>query len=210
MEDQIYERYVQIKIDRSATRKLCPFEVQKFFKEELDLLEDDVQAEKGYIVEVKSVHQFRTVMQLKSIFEIPCAAVEDSPAVRMYNSARGLVYINEYDITDTAKFEEGLKRDYNICSVKATFWIKAKNVNASAFLITFAQSQLSSYIKMPGERPCIQIYPQRVKPLFCTKCLEYTHTEKRCRNSERCRLCAEAHKSTECGQRVPKWYHCGE
>ena len=49
-----------------------------------------------------------------------------------------------------------------------------------------------------------------MKPLFCIKCQEYTHTEKRCRNSERCRLCAGPHKSTECKEKVPKCYHCGE
>ena len=115
VEDQRYERYIQIKSDRDATRTICPFEVQKCLNNELDLLEEDVQAvREGYTVKAKSEQQFRKVMQLKAILGIPCAAAEDSPAVGMYNSARGLVYINEYDVTDTAGFEEGLKRNSRI------------------------------------------------------------------------------------------------
>ena len=99
------------------------------------------------------------------IQDIECEVTDEGPALRMYNSTKGLIYVNEYDITRYDSFEEGLKRKYNVSDANQVTLIQPKNTN-TPFLTTFAQSKLPKQIKIPGERTSTPIYPYNPKPLL--------------------------------------------
>ena len=132
------------------------------------------------------------------MFDIPCEVTDTSSMLARYNSSNGLIYVNDYDVTNTPSFEEGLKRHYNICKVTPATWIKTKNIDSTPCLMTFAQSSLPTQIQIPGEQSLTQVYRYGPRPLFCLQCLAYAHTNNRCNNAVRFRMCGSSDKSTEC------------
>ena len=209
LENQQYERYMHVKISRDETRKICPFVIEKFFNSKFGINKKEVTSIRdGYILKATTAQQVDQISKITNVYDIPCEVTDNSSMLARYNSSKGLIYVNDYDVTNTTSFEEGLKRQYNICQVTPATWIKTKNINSTPFLITFAQSTLPTQIHIPGEQSATQVYRYRPRPLFCLQCLEYGHTNKRCNNAVRCRMCGGTHKSTECEQRTPSCHHC--
>ena len=109
-------------------------------------------------------------------------------------------------------FQEGLQKKYNITEVVQAFWIQPKNsilTDLTPYLITFSQSQTPATIYVSGERP-VKVRPYLQRPLFCSKCLEHTHSAKRCQNPGRCIRCGEDYQIAECENATLTCYHCNE
>ena len=62
------------------------------------------------------------------------------------NNITGLISYKDFDITDLDKFVEGLQQEYNVASVKRADFVKAKNSEAHAFLVTFRKDYLPDSI----------------------------------------------------------------
>ena len=86
------------------------------------------------IVEVHNGEQSEKILALENVCHTPCKA---TPYER-FNYTTGLIYVNNFDIEDLKEFKEGLQ-DYNVDNVKRADFIKPKNPEALAFLITFRQ-----------------------------------------------------------------------
>ena len=44
------------------------------------------------------------------MFDIPCKETDNSSVQARFNGSIGAIYVNDYDVTNTASFEDGLKR----------------------------------------------------------------------------------------------------
>ena len=161
-EGQEYEQYLYIMIDRKYTRTMCPIQMQKYFQQTFDLREEDIMsARDGYIVKVSDEEQCEVIKKARSVLGIDCEATTDSLALRIYNSNKWRIYLNEFDITVYASFEKELQ--YYCRS--SGFLVKTKNINVTFFIITFVQKQLPSRIYIPGERARTKVYQYNPKPL---------------------------------------------
>ena len=141
VEDQFYEKYVHVKVNRDSTRSDCSFTVEKYFEVNYSIKGTQIiSAKEGYILKVTDAQQYDKISKITSITDILCEVLTDSPSLRLYNSTFRLIYINEFDITDYTNFEEGIKRQHNINRVTQAFWIKSKNSRAVHFVINFAQN----------------------------------------------------------------------
>ena len=71
---------------------------------------------------------------------------------KYYNKAKGVIYIQEYDVTNIGEFENGLKSKYNIAEVTRAEFIKTRNEFTTPLLITFNSDSLPETIYLPGEK----------------------------------------------------------
>ena len=131
------------------------------------------------IVEVHNGEQSAKILALENVCLTPCKA---APYER-FNYITGLIYVSEFDIEDLEEFKEGLQ-DYNVDIIKRAAFIRPKNSEAHAFLITFRQecAPHGIYIYIPCERQDTKAYPFNDKPIICYKCQGYGHSSKRCKS----------------------------
>ena len=94
IEGQEYERYVHIKMNRNTTRKMCPFVLERLFAETFKSKRNEIASvTDGYIIKVNNSEELtRTSTKIQ---DIECEATDKGPALRMYNSSKGLIYENE-------------------------------------------------------------------------------------------------------------------
>ena len=127
-----------------------------------------------------------------------------------FNTSKVIIYLHDFDLDDVEQFERDLKQHYDIAEVvKATF-IRTRNDQTTAFLLTFNNVNPPDTIYIPGERDDTGVYPYRAIPIMCKKCQNYGHTAKWCNNAVRCRKCSEEnHSEPQCNNLgLVRCYHC--
>jgi hypothetical protein len=197
---QEYVHYLQITIDDNKLRKSCPFKIENFFRTQHEIEREDIRRENNhFVIACKTIVQTNNLQQLKNILEIPCNVTSHN----QYNNSKGLIYIQEFEITNFPSFAAALKERHGIHEVVPAHWIKPRNGTSKPFLLTFNSATVPKNINIPGEKGNTKIYQYKSKPLFCTKCLEYTHSHKNCNNPIRCRKCSLHHPTDQC-QETPK------
>ena len=198
-----YEKYIEVKMEAAELRKMCPFKLEKSLKEKYNIQRSNITTtRRGFVVKSDSPSQSETISKAKSIAGISCEVEEH----RFYNESRGLIYVTGFEIDNEVSFEQGLKFKYNIKEVKHANWIKTRNNNAKPFLITFNQPNILHSIIIPGQgRVSVNEYKNR--PMFCTTCLEYSHSRKNCKNNLKCKICTGNHISDNCTKN-PSCMYC--
>ena len=94
---------------------------KKFFTATLACTKRASSLQEGYIVRAKSDDQYGKIFLLTTILGLSCEVSSNNPALKIYNSNKGLVYVTEYDVTDYTSFEEGLKKRCIISNVVQAF-----------------------------------------------------------------------------------------
>ena len=95
-----------------------------------------------------------------------------------------MIFLSEFDIDDVQLFKEELLENYNVSEIKRAEFIKTRNPNTKAFIITLSQEKLPYTLYIPGERSDTKVIPSNNKPMLCRNCQKYGHTDKRCNNTE--------------------------
>jgi len=145
------------------------------------------------------------LLKLKSICEVPCQVSLHEE----YNSSRGIVYINEYSLTESDKFCEELKKRLNAREVQRATWIPTRENGGTALLITFSDSSCPPSISIPGESGDTKVSEYITRPSFCKNCLDYSHREKHCKAAARCAKCSSTnHKQENCTTPTASCLHC--
>ena len=185
---------------------MCPFKVEKCLKAIYNIDRENINANtKGYIVKVDA-EQTDKLLNVTSLLGVPYSVTMH----RQFNESKGLIYMQEYDITNIESFKAGLMRDSEVKDVILATWITPKSLESKPFLITFNRCTPPQSMKIPGEVDNLRIYDYKEKPLFCTSCLEYTHSKRKCKNGVRCMLCAGPHLNKEYKEKSPKCFHCNQ
>ena len=95
--------------------------MEAFLSVNCDISRECITAKKKRcIIKATSKKQYRKVMQLTDIYDVPCKVSDSSPTLRMYNSTKGLAYITEY-VKNGKSFQVGLQKKYNITEVVQAF-----------------------------------------------------------------------------------------
>jgi len=207
-----YTRFYIVKIDQRKIRSVNPYEITKEIKRVTGSSPKSVTSERrdSFTIEVRDEAQGEEILKMKQVDGVDCI-VEKHP---FHNQSKGIIYIQEYEITDENlhEFEAGLKNntEFNIKNVQLAKFIKPKNEQTTPVLVTFEQEDTPEYLYIPGERSDSKVYPYQSRPMKCNKCMQYGHTAKRCtRESEVCNRCSEnGHTGRDCKSPVLKCLHC--
>ena len=161
------------------------------------------------VIEMECREGISHINKIKAIEDIQCEITPYLPC----NTSRGLIFIDEYDLSSFSVFEEfenDTKREYNIKEVTRASFIKTRNLDTRPLILTFDTPMLPYSIYIPGERQDSFIQPFINKPILCTKCQQYGHTRKNCRALvSTCKRCAtEGHALEECTSHGVKCRHC--
>ena len=130
----------------------------------------------SFTIEAQNKTQSPCLTQINIVEEKTCTTTPHM----YYNQSKGIIYIQEYDVTDIVEFENGLKSEYDIAEVIKAYFIKAKNEHTTPLLITFNSESLPETLYIPGEKSDTIIYPFKNRPMICRKCYQYMHTVKYC------------------------------
>jgi len=195
--------YYEIKTKNEVLRKMCPFKTEKFLVDSLGISRENITIDKNnYIVKCENKAQSKKAANLKTILDIPCRFVLHEN----FNRSKGLIYTRNYSLAVAEQFLIKLKTRFDLFDAVVADWIKPRNEHTKPLLLTFNTSTPPNTIEIPGDR--LKVYEYLPRPLFCRKCLEYSHTLKRCTNAQRCQKCSLAHKTDECQIESLKCFHC--
>ena len=123
---------------------MCPFVLERLFAETFKIKRKEIASVRdGYIIKVNSSEELTRMKATTKIQDSECEVTDEGSALRMYNSTKGLIYVNEYDITRYDSFEEGLKRKYNVSDVNQASWIKSRNTNTTPFFDNIRTKQVA-------------------------------------------------------------------
>ena len=149
------------------------------------------------------MQQYNKLMAIKSICNVQCQVADH----HWLNSSKGIIYIQDYDITKKDLKESLMLRYGNIEEVAQAQRIYPRNLFNKPFLVTFRQADVPADIQIPGDKASTKVYPYRMGLKFCRKYLEYNHTEEKCDKRSRGGVCSEAHVTENC-DRDAKCYYC--
>jgi len=192
-----FAKYIVLKFESIETKcSLCPYELKEKLNNSIGVTPKTISTMNNYafLIECTNKLQAEKLLNVKEICGIACQTFKH----KTFNHSKGLVYINEYDLSEPEDFLADLKENnYNIEEATVANFIKTKN-DSKALLITFKQPNPPSYLDIPGEASECKVTPFIPKPMICKKCQKYNHTEKYCKeNIPRCRRCAEEGHVTE-------------
>ena len=95
-----------------------------------------------------------------------------------------------------------------IVDIKAADFIKARNPQVRALLITFREGEMPEYISILGEPVDTKLIPFEARPKRCKNCHKYGHVQNKCNGMGRCGRCSkEGHGRQEC-QEQAFCFHC--
>ena len=197
-----YTKFYDLNLDREVSRKSCPFKIEKFIKDTLGIPSSNIKASRsGYTLKCENPDQSNRVKSIKKIGNTSCTVSEN----RFFNQSKGIIYINKFEIPDKEKFCANLTEQFQLQEAVHAKWIKCKNANTTPFLLNFSTPQIPQVLRIPGETTTV--YEYKPRPLFCTNCLEYSHSKNKCENRNRCRTCAQIHGPSQCTGKI-SCLHC--
>ena len=159
-----YPRYINIEVQQDVKRKINPYKLKNYLREVTgSTLKITTNNRKTFTVEAKNKSQSRLVLNLTEIDGHNCT-VQPHP---FFNFARGIIYIQEYDVDEIESFKEELCKNTNIRSLISAPFIKTRNPDTIALIATFDQDYLPQSIYIPGERQDTPVYKMHNRPLMC-------------------------------------------
>ena len=191
-----HQTYFDIEIDEEKKKKLSPWFIEKSISSYLDNKPKTIRTKNKttFTIEVQTRQDSLNIMKIQSICGTP-AKVTANESVGII---KGLVYIYGYNLCDFENFKEKLTQDLGLQNAEMADWIKPKNKNANALLLSF-RGNLPNYIDIPGELTKTKVQEYKKRPLMCRRCQQYNHPEKYCAGEMVCGACGHlGHKAEGC------------
>ena len=115
---------MKIKIDASERRRICPFKIEKSLKNGWNADRNDIITEKESLtIKATFVQQYNKLMAIKSIFNVQCQVADH----HWFSTSKGIIYVQDYDITEKDLNEGLMKRYGNMEEVTQAQWIYPRN-----------------------------------------------------------------------------------
>lgn len=155
---------------------MCPFKIESEIIAKLGESPKDINTNgtNKFLIETKDEKQSMKMNKLNKVFGNECQITKH----HRLNSSQVLIYIYEYDIEDTQSFESGLKSKYPVSKVIPATWLKPRDVNARALLVTFNLTNPPDKVRISCERPT-KVFRYYDRPMLRSGSLGYGHTVKR-------------------------------
>ena len=127
-----YEKYFTVTFEQdSVKRTLCPYQIEENIAHKLKGKPKSVTSsgQNGLLVETGSKEQSERIMLIKEIMDKECTVRSHA----FFNKAKGVIYVNNSEITDLESFRDGLRERYGIAKVERVTWITLRNPRSKAF-----------------------------------------------------------------------------
>jgi len=186
------KKFYHVEFDREIKGDINPYKlktgIENIFKEKVEKLTTDSQnvfffPDKDY----RKHATFRRDITLRSASKWKKSKCKISP-YKYLNHIKGILYIYEYEFNE--EFKEDLMNEYHfIEDVTEAPFMKPRNQQATALLLTFRLDTLPYSLYIPGERADSVVYQYHDRPMICHSCYKYGHTKARCNQAKVCRKC---------------------
>lgn len=196
-----------IQMTAENKKTLKPWVVERFMKDYLNGNFEDFRSISSttYFLKTKDYDQSEKVLSLETINQVPVEVKRGNLSSR----PRGIVYINEYDVSNFEHYKSELIKLLPVSDILRASWIKSFNNRATPLLLIFNTPEVPNFVSIPGETALNKVYEYKNKPLFCTRCVNYGHTTKRCEGPVVCGKCGERGHSVDiCSSDTTKCLHC--
>ena len=194
--------------DESVKRKFHPFLLEKCLTQQLGTKPAKIRSKDAttIIVEIKTKSQSDALQLLETLNEHPVEVTCNS----QFSQSKGIIYIYNYNMSDFQEYRRGLMRLTGIEDVIKAEWIKPRVKTSVPLLVSFYDTELPSYLDIPGEQTLTKVYEQKRKPLHCTKCQKYGHSRTRCTAPQYiCGRCnEEGHSRDKCTSTNLQCHQC--
>ena len=129
-----YAKYFSLEFKSETTKRdMCPYRRKADISEQMGGKPKTITSKgsSAVLVEVASVQQSRRIREVKTVLERECEVREHA----LYNGRKGLVYINNNDLTDMESFRKGPMEVYPIIDIQKATWIKPRRATTHAVII---------------------------------------------------------------------------
>ena len=205
-----FNKYFIIKFSEQSKRQINPYAVINKIEEVTGNTPKSVTGNNrlSFTAVVRNADQSAKINNVTEVGGFSCEVQVHSK----FCHSKGIIYIKGFEITDIEDFKSYLQENYPISDISPATFIKTRDPQTQAFLITFNQEQPPYSLYIPGERQDTLVYQYRNKPLICHKCQQYGHSQKWCKAAESvCRRCSNpGHTIAECVAEQPLCIHCKE
>lgn len=206
--------FYEILFEGDSKRSVDPFEIEESVRNttsQIPLRTFSVSRNK-VVVEMEHGENSKKITSVESVDGFACKV---SP-YNVFNTTRGLIYTKHIDFSredSLPSFKEWLAKNWKVDDVSLAPFITPRDGISKALVVNFRTNDLPYNIYIPGEEYDTKVYPFHNRPMKCSNCQNYGHTNKRCRSEipvcKRCSL--PGHKSDECSpDAVVRCHHCGD
>ena len=126
---------------------------------------------------------------------------------QIFKSNERKYFPTNYEFTE--EFKITLKEAYLFIenAIEVSF-IKSKNSNAKAVLLTFNLQEQPFTLYIPAQSSDTAVYKYQDRPMICHKNHKYGNTKTRCRRKVVCRNCGKEHDTSDKTNQSPNEYKC--
>ena len=205
----VFPTLFDVSLPKGIKRTINPWLVQKCIQQHTGKTprrcrgknnEDDT-----YVIEVSTEQESNLMHTLEKIGDHNVKVKTNNT----FDLQKGLIFVQGYDCLQFEQYKQGLSKQYGLANVEHAQWIKCKNNITNALLLSF-QTELPSYLDIPGETMRTFVHEYKKRPTCCQNCLEYGHPKKICRENTRCQKCTSLdHTYPPCDQE-DKCMHCSQ
>ena len=205
-----FPTHFSCKMDPAKKRSFTPWALEKCITHELASKPSSIRS-KGdteFIIQVDNEKDSITLPRIKKLNNVE-VQIEECKDI---NQSKGLIYLygDKHQIHNEA-YQKDLKKEFKLVDVELARWIKPRNPNVKAVLITFRENIPPKYLDILGEQAKTKVNEYFEKPMSCQNCLRYGHTTKRCKETRpTCARCSKTgHSANRCNA-SEKCIHCGD
>ena len=121
---------------------MCLFKIEEYLETKYGIKRKQANTNKQeLIVETADLAQHRELLHMTNVLNVKCEVTHH----RSFNSTKGLIYVTHFDVADEESFKQGLQEEYNISEMLSAKWIKLRDQNSQAFLLTFNQTKIPEF-----------------------------------------------------------------
>ena len=202
-----FDKYLTLKLKIGDKLRLGSYEIkyelEKIGKEKIEeLVSFGVDS---YTIKTKGQELAERLLKLDEI----CQVKSEIAIHKYYNSIQALIYLQAYGMYSPEEFKAEMRKAHeSIVDIEAADFIKPRNLQGRALLITFRRGQMPEYISIPGEPVDAKVISFEARPKRCKNCHKYGHEQNKCSGMLRCGRCSrEGHVKQEC-QEQAFCFHC--
>ena len=139
IQNKAFDRYFVVRFNEQTKCQINPYALINRIKDVAGSPPKAVTDNNAvsFTVETQNADQSSKITHLKEVEGFPCEVYIHS----RYSQSKGILYIWEFDMTNTEKFKKYLQEEYNIAEIIAASFIKTEDSQTLAFLITFNEEQ---------------------------------------------------------------------
>lgn len=204
-----FPTHFTVAFSKENTPKFSPWCLEKSIAQHIGakpIIRSKYGSKNEYVVEVSTRKESDKILTMKTINGSPISISANAGL----NLSKGLVYIDDYDMSDFDSYAGGLRERCGVVEAVEAKWIKTKSKTTKPLLLSFRNRDPPAFLNIPGEKAHTRVTEYKDKPMICKNCQNYGHSLKYCSEEQpTCGRCSErGHTRDDCEASEIKCHHC--